>query len=505
MNSLRALYNRLLNIIRARSQAGGLEISDTALRYAFLKRGVWQFEEVPLATGALVRGVPQDEGAFIAALHALHARITGGKRRRVGVVVSLSSTPLYSQVFTLPKIPEAEMEKAVTLNIQMNSPLALTESSSGWQELQVTGTNVEVLTASVPITLASAIRRGLVTAGFLPVVLEARSFSIARFVRSAVTGFDSTQPYLVVLVDDAGLAVLILKYGFVYFEYNSFWSDIQGDAQAISPELFNEALARQVGQVVNFHRQHSDAAFKEALIVAPSFQDQIATTLTERFGLVAHPVQVGDPPFPLPWFVAAGAGLRGALSRADDAELNLIGLGAQSAFQEDQIVTYLQFWRILVPAALALLLVTALAGYSFVRRTSSALEARVAQVRPGAQVQELAALEAEATQFNESIIALSQAQAQLNPKSPIAADVAAVARTTNIGLARLYLVPSPATSIVTGLGPSEEAVLAFKKALQNDKRLTDVTLPITNIRTTPQGISFSMTFRSDFSASAKTP
>ncbi len=505
MSILSKLYQRLLGIIHARSQVAGLEISDTAVRYASLKKGSWQFEEVPVPPGTIVRGVLQDEASFITALRTLHERVFGKNRRRVGVIVSLSSAPLYSQVFTLPKLSEGETEKAVSLNMQMNSPLPLAESSSGWQQLHATTTNVEVLTASIPLSLAASMRRALEAAGFLPVVLEARSFSIARFIRTGLPGFDAEQPYLVVLVDDAGLDVLILMHGFLYFEFNSFWSDIQGDAPSISTEMFNEALARQVGQVLNFHRQHSTLPFKEALVIAPSMQDNITAALTERFGLTARPVQIGEPAFPLPWFVAAGSGLRGSMTRSQDTEINLIGISAQTAFQEDQVSTYLEFWRVMIPVALAVLLATSLAAYAFVANTRKKLDAQAATVHPGAQVAELSALETKAKDFNTQVASLATIQASLRPKSLLAADLSAAAQAGNVTLARVYLVPAPGASIVSGFAPSEDAVLAFKKKLQEDTRLTNLTLPIKDIRSTPQGISFSMTFKSDFAASSNTP
>jgi hypothetical protein len=337
------------------------------------------------------------------------------------------------------------------------------------------------------------------------VVLEARSFSIARIIRTALPGFDPEQPYLVVLVDDAGLDVLIVLHGFLYFEFNSFWSDIQGDAPSISTEMFDEALARQVGQVLNFHRQHSAAPFKEALVIAPSMQDSIIATLTARFGLTARAVQIGDPAFPLSWFVAAGSGIRGSMTRSQDTEINLIGISAQAAFQEDQISTYLEFWRVMIPVALAVLLATSLVAYAFVMNTRTKLDAQAADIRPGGQIAELAALETKAKDFNARVSELTAIQTALRPKSVLATDLYAAAQAGSVTLARVYLVPAPGASIVSGFAPSEDAVLAFKKKLQEDTRLTGLTLPIKDIRSTPQGISFSMTFKSDFSASANTP
>jgi len=506
MKKLSALYEKILKIVRARSQVGGLDVSDTSLRYAFLKGGTWQFEEVAVPPGALVHGLVQDEPAFVGAVRTLHDRLTkGNKRRRVSAVISLSSATVYSQVFALPRIADKELDKAVALNMQMNSPIALVESSSGWQELGHTNAQTEVLAASLALSVTTPMRRSLEAGGFLPVVLESRSFSIARIVRSWLPGFSPETPYLVVLIDDVGLTVLVLQRGYLYFEYSSFWADIQGDAPNISMEVFDEALSRHVGQVLNFHRQHGGTPFKEALVLAPSLQDHIAESITKNYGLASRAVQLGDPPVQLPWFIAVGSGLRGSMARSQDVEINLLGSGARSAFQEEQVLRYLEFWRALIPVALAVLLGTAVATYAFIGHTRDRLDKQVATLQPGGRITELTTLEREAVAFNALVAQLGTIQTSLRPKSPAAASLYAYATQNGITLARVYLIPAPNVSIVSGFAASEDGVVAFKKQLEKDGQFTEVTLPISAIRSTPQGISFSMTFKSDFSASAKTP
>jgi len=505
MNLFSRLYSFILNLTRSSANVAGLEVSDAAIRYALWKKNGWRFEEILLPAGTMVRGVVQSEPALMTALHALHDRVARGKRSRVSVVVSLSSAPVYSQTFAIPRIADNELEKAVNLNMQMNSPLSLEESSSGWQVLRSTPAQVEVLTASVPNGVMSVLMRVLSAAGFVPMALEARSFSIARTVRTWVPGFSADYPYLVVLVDDMGLSVLIVQQGFLYFEYSSPWADIQGEAASVSLEVFDAALARHVSQVLNYHRQHSAATFKEALVIAPSMQDHIVQALSQQFGLPARVAQVGDGSFPLQWFVAIGAGARGSLPRWQDVEVNLVGISARKAFHEEQVALYLGFWRVMVPASLGVLLVTTLIGYIFVSRSRAALETQAAALPEGAQVEELDRLEARAEQFNKNVANLHAIQADIHYKSPIAQSIHDIASRGGITLVRLYIAPVPQPSMVSGFGPSEATVLAFKNTLQADPRFTDVALPITEIRTTPQGISFSMTFRTDFPASVNTP
>lgn len=504
MKLLPRIYAFILSLTRSSSNVGGLEVSDAALRYALWKNNQWRFEETPLPPGTMVRGVIQNEAAFMAALRSLHDRCARGKRSRVPVVVSLSSALVYSQAFTIPRIPEDELDRAVSLNMQMNSPLTLAESSSGWQVLQSGNTQIEVLTASVASATMTALTRVLNATGFVPVALESRSFSTARTVRTWVSGFSPQDPYLIVLVDDVGLSVLILRYGFLYFEYSSSWMDIQGDASSISTEVFDAALSRHVSQVLNYHRQHSAAPFKEALIIAPSMQDHIAQSVSQHFGIPARPVKIGEDAFPLQWFAAIGAGVRGSLPRWQDLEVNLIGISARKVFREEQVISYLGFWRIMIPASLGVLLITTLIGYIFVARSRSQLDIEVSALPGGAQVEELDKLEARAETFNKNVANLQAIQAGIHYKSPIAQEVYAMANAGNIRLLRLYIAPMPQPSMVSGLGLSEEGVLAFKRVLQADPRFTDVTLPITDIRVTPQGISFSMTFRADFPASVNT-
>ena len=84
---------------------GGLEISDTALRFAVAAPGALRLASVRLAPGILDGGHIKDEAAFAEALSELRARIVGKKARsslKVNAVVVLSSASIYSQVFDLP-------------------------------------------------------------------------------------------------------------------------------------------------------------------------------------------------------------------------------------------------------------------------------------------------------------------------------------------------------------------------------------------------------------------
>ncbi|MBI4094181.1 MAG: hypothetical protein HY436_00020, partial [Candidatus Liptonbacteria bacterium] len=132
----RNFFSNLLQFLRARAPIGGLEVSDAGLRFAhFANKRLYLFAE-RLAPGTLERGAVRDRDRLLEALVALRRRILGRRARRrapLNVVVSLSSVPIYSQVFSIPRVKGENMQKAIELNLRMASPADPSENYAGRQ------------------------------------------------------------------------------------------------------------------------------------------------------------------------------------------------------------------------------------------------------------------------------------------------------------------------------------------------------------------------------------
>ena len=68
ISKVKIFLERLVSALRVRQNAGGLEVSDEVLRFAYYDGALWQLQSVRLAPGVVVDGRIKDREAFRAAL-----------------------------------------------------------------------------------------------------------------------------------------------------------------------------------------------------------------------------------------------------------------------------------------------------------------------------------------------------------------------------------------------------------------------------------------------------
>ena len=130
----------ILSFLRVRAVTGGLEISDQVLRLVYFNKKGGETAAVRLEPGILENGVVKNPEAFKAALALLRSKVAEihAPSQKINVVVSLGSVNIYSQVFNLPVLQGADLEKAIELNVQMLSPIDIAQAYSGGSRLAVT-------------------------------------------------------------------------------------------------------------------------------------------------------------------------------------------------------------------------------------------------------------------------------------------------------------------------------------------------------------------------------
>src|SRR5258708_389908 len=95
--NLRPYVDRLLSLLRVTTVARGLEISDSALRFVYMKNGAWAMTSVRLAPGVSESGKIKDEMALAQALRELRLGIAQNFQpsKMINVIVVLSSLNIY--------------------------------------------------------------------------------------------------------------------------------------------------------------------------------------------------------------------------------------------------------------------------------------------------------------------------------------------------------------------------------------------------------------------------
>lgn len=498
--NLNQFFEKILKILRIRSSVGGLEISDTALRYALFEDGRWLVTSLRLPPGILENNQIKDSDQFASALKSfsLQIRDLTKIRSKINVAVSLSSVDIYSQVFNLPILTKKEeMEKAIRLNIEMISPGESSQNYSSWQILNKGTSNMrfEILSVFLNKEVANNIVAALREAEFLPLTIESRSLSIARLVRQAASGIDLSKVYLAMLVDSNGIDLITIENGYPYFEYFNSWRQLQGEERQITFDKFEANIVRNFEQVLNFYSTHFNKKIDGVILASTALKDEVLKIINDNFDFKANQLALpGGANIDSNWYIVLGCALRG-LNVKDGDEINLLGLDIQEEFQKQQLINFLNFWKILLPSSLAILLIAIIGAQIVIGQVGESVAARQHSLNiSAAQLKNMNSLQTQVNQFNRSVSLITAAQKETILKSPLLSEINALAQKDNITIATLTYQGSQAPVQLGGIAGGQNQILAFKQDVQNDPLFSNVNLPLSSIQIAAHGFVFNLSF-----------
>ena len=499
MEIIKQYFGKVLSFLRVRTVAGGLEISDQVLRFAYYDGKEWQMAAAILGPDVMERGVIKNDEAFLAALLSLRSKIRALKnpKKKMNVVVSLSSASIYTQSFTLPQMGENELGKAIDLNIQMSSPDDLEKSYFGSEVLARDDEHVrlEIASSFIDRQIVDDIVRLLFSAGFIAVFVESRALSLARIMRARAVGIDLEQSYLLLDIDNAGIDFLIVRKGKLYFEYATPWADIADEKGQVAMEKFTETITANLRQVMNFYHQHWQDVLSGVIVSSIMSPAEVQATVQEVSALPVLPLTLSaEQTIPLEWFVAFGAGVRGVTGDINDKEINLAGEGAEDAFRKEQAQTFLELWEVLVPAALGVLVITLWLAYNFLVMTQGQLVASAPPVGQGRQDAAIAALQASSTAFNHDVQVALAVQSHADVSHKIIDELYIIAASSSVNISSLAFQGPTAPIALSGVAATEDDIVEFKNLIEADPNFGPANLPLSDIQPSLSAYSFSMTF-----------
>lgn len=492
MKSFKQSYTTLLERLRVRTPVGGLEISDSALRFIVHDHTGWETYNQRLSAGTIEDGVIKDEKQFEESIKAL--RSTLEKRygqKKIPVVLSLSSSQIYTQTFSLPAVKKEEKEKAIDLNLKMISPLEYQEVYGGWQELsQNTAGHTEILGGFLKRSIADTLDSALEAAGFRPLALESRAMSLTRLARETQPLEDRSA--VIVLVDDEGIHLLVVKKGFLYFEYTELWKNMYQTGQSITMDEFRSAIKHSIQQLVNFHGQRWSEPLGEFLVIAASLAPEVMKILKEDFAFEAKEMSIPSVSLNGEWFAALGAAQRGQKIGSSDEELSLLGHTAREEFGKEQITDFLSLWSVLVPVSLGIIMLAMIsADFFIIEETRRLSEVVPRQLSPEDQLR-ITELKNRANQFNADVAAIQEIRAQEEFKLVLIDDIFTRASSTQIKITQFNLLGNGMVNL-SGRAKDQERVIAFKNNIR-EAGYPNVDLPLSSIREEAEDYAFSMSF-----------
>lgn len=490
-------FRRLLAFVNPTIPIGGLEIADNALRYFDVRDGIPKTVAVRLAPGIFVGGKIKDASAFRSALRELRAAI-GQMDKPVQAVVSLSSSGVYSQVFSVPVVSHERLSETVQLNLQMISPIDIRLVYADAEPVGVgAGGETEYLGAFLERTSVDEIVEAIKDVGITLVALEFSGLSLARMIRELGEGYDGKKARLVLEFSASGLELLILRNGNLYFDHFAAWHEVLPEAgRVIDERLFSDVLTREVQRVLNFYSGKWPGKITEAILLSHSVAPRVAPLLQARFDLTVMEFAATQFKDVLPSFaVAAGAYLRGRVPRSEDTLISLAPVGTEEAFARATLWHFIAFWRTAILTIAGFVFLVMLASASVLARVAASLGTSATLMPRAEELAEAARLSDEAKAFNALLDSALRARSFADRRSAFFIELQRIAG-TGVTLERISLASKTGDVRVSGRAATELAAINFKNALIKQPGFIDVSLPLANIVTDSDGkVTFHLTFR----------
>ncbi len=496
---MKKLLESILSFLRVRVPAAGVEVADEVVRLVYFDGKAWQLEAIRLEPGVLEGGKIKNRPALLEALAALKAKLHRRERKKiVNIVLCLSAVPTYTQVFALPVVQGADLARAAELNLQMTSPLEAGEAYSGWEVVgQDEGTSqAQVLAAFIDRKVVDEMVGALYDAGFLTMAVEPRALALTRMLNEKGAGIDVGKSYVFVSIDNSGCDFFIIRKGALYFEYAKPWRDLMDEKGEVTIPKFQESFAASIRQVINFYTQHWPEPISAIILSAVALGNEAEKVIADAASVPAVRLTlVMGQPISSEWLTALGCSLRRTKLKAKDHEVSLLGEDLQDRFREEQFLHFMRFWRVVVPVTLCLLVLTFAVADAFLASTRSDIESRSDFNLNNSRPSEITTLQAQANNFNQMVALVGAAESTIVPKGPALQDILSLATASHVTVNHIEFSSFSAPLALDGSAQTEDAVLAFKTALEGDPSVSGISLPLTAIQASGASVSFSMTFQ----------
>ncbi|OGY58696.1 MAG: hypothetical protein A3C03_00550 [Candidatus Colwellbacteria bacterium RIFCSPHIGHO2_02_FULL_45_17] len=471
---------------------GGLQITDFAVRYAGQKGGRFIVESMRLQPGVIEDGKVKSKEILVAVLAELRKRVAPNPRKPISVVLSLSMRDVYIQTFSTPQIGEGDFEEAAGLNARMISPINADNAYYGWQRVSqgfTASANADMLGAFVQRPVVDEFVEIIESAGFGIAAIEFDSMSLARSIERAKL-IDSEKPFIIVHIATEGISMVVVRKGLPHFHYFHPWSEIQGDGKSIAVDRLKATLEDELERVINFYFTHwSGEKISDVIFITPVFGDDITELMKEQFSDAT--VQIIDP---AKISVVVGAAWRGRTPRSSDTEISLASLSALGVFERQQLINFVRIWRNILATALGFLLLLFVSTNIFLRNEMSELVRSGGSVLSDPSIKEYLSLSAEAEEFNKLVSAIAAIKGGGVEVAPLLLKMRSLAG-DDVSITRLGFDPSDSSMLVNGTAPNESTAVEFKNRIASQPQFTGVNLPLNNILSSGDRVSFSLNFK----------
>ncbi len=504
------MIKKFLNIISPQTAIGGLEISDSTLKFVIIKENKLTPISVNLPTGTLEEGKIKNNENLKAALLKLHSQISSKTKKKIYVVANIPDVDIYIQVFNLPIVALDNIEEAAKLNLQMISPIDFYSVYADWQrvgEINIDGRQLEILGAFISKKVIDEFVECLRSANFVVVAIEFSGLALSRLV-SGLAGMPNT--FLSLYLTGSGLNFSLIKNHNLYFNHFVSWSS--GEERQISFNTIKEIILKETQKILNFASSHwPDTPIKDILLATPALDEKITQVIMENFPLsvkkLSLPSKLVDPEgkwlinskqlssLTPDWFSVLGSALRGLIARSKDIIISLTSTGTEEEFRQHQVMNFVRIWRNLILTSLSFLLIAFVILEVFLIKTADSLANQTANLSNLPAIEKINKLQEEAKDFNIKVASALKAKEQIYDWSPFFEKIKDLAG-SDVVIERLFIQAGDAPILFNGQAFNEASIIDFKNKLENESQFKEINLPLAGIISSQDGkFRFSINFK----------
>lgn len=495
-------FKKIFNIINPQPVLAGLEINNSELRFMKIRGDDSTSASLKLPPGVMEAGKIKDKRNFTESLLNLHSQITGRKKKKIYVIVSIPNVNVYAKVFNLPTTASANLEEAANLNLQMISPIDFAETYSDWQtvgENKNDGNQMEILGALAPKSIIDEFIGCLEEANFGVAAIEFSALSLVRLAAGFGIGIDIKNQYLLLQVGGDGLNFSIMKNGNLYFAHFYPWKsdEKEKEQRQISFSDFKELVVEETRKVLNFYETHWEGKINKAILTSSGLVKETIKILSEDLSLEVQPLTLKKFNQLSPdWHGVLSLAFRGLIPRSQDTIISLASVGTEDNFKRYRIVNFISIWRNVVFVSLIFIVAVFGASVWFLSKTMKSINLSDTVLPKTTEINELSALQERAKSFNEKVETALKSKKTGANWSLFFEKINNSANSANVTLKRILIQSAEAPAIIDAIAVNQEAVINFKNFLIQQPQFMDVDLPLSKINVAVDGSAeFSVGFK----------
>ncbi len=491
-------FKNFLNLINPQPEIGGLEISDSYLRFVLLKNNKADIVSMKMPPGVIEDGKIKDKDQFFSIISNFYNQLSPGSKKKY-IIANISDINVYTEVFLLPKSGESNLDEAVNLNLRMISPIDFDNAYTDWQLIgeKISGgvNQLQILGAFVQKKIIDDYEDILSRAGFDVAAVEFPAVALTRSLSELSEGFSKNKNYILMRVGSDGLAFSFISNGNLNFLHFASWASAYGGQRQISFDAMKRVIITEVQKVLSFYGTHAEGKIDSLILVSQTLTDEISKIINDNF----PDISVRIPTFrefknlePV-WFSTVGSALRGVIPRSEDSVISLLSAGTEIKFRNYQIVAFINIWRNIILSVLGAIIVFYIGLDFLIMKNFDVLSQKVKAISIP-DFANITELQNEARDFNQKANLIYAAYAQKSIWSPFFVQLNQLAG-SDISIKRILVQSVDSPVLLVGEAPDEDKIVTFKDALESQSQFTNINFQLSNISKNVSGnVDFTLTF-----------